>query len=47
MERKYEKVGRTGMPRSMKKKVKREVKEVVEDEEVKDQRLYLGELLPP
>jgi hypothetical protein len=36
MERVYKKEGRTGMPRSMKKKVKREKPPVVENEELKD-----------
>ena len=47
MERKYEKIGRQAMPRSMKKKVKKEKKQEVQDEETLDQQRYLGEIQPP
>lgn len=47
MDRIYKKVGRTAMPRSMKKKVKREKVEVVADQATLDQKKYLGELEPP
>lgn len=46
MDRIYKKVGRTAMPRSMKKKVKREKVEVVADQATLDQKKYLGELEP-
>ena len=46
MERVYQKVGRTAMPRSIKKKIKREMNVQVEDEESKDRRKYLGEIEP-
>lgn len=46
MERVYKKQGKTAMPRSMKKKVKKEVIQVVENQDVIDRRKYLGELLP-
>lgn len=46
MERVYEKTGRTGMARSMKKKVKREKIVVAENQDLIDQRKYLGELMP-
>ena len=42
MERVYQKVGRVSMPRSMKKKVKREKAEVKVDEDTVDQHRYLG-----
>jgi hypothetical protein len=42
MDRVYERVGRTAMPRSMKKKVKREKQEVVIDEHTLDKLRYLG-----
>lgn len=47
MDRAFKKVGRTAMPRSMKKKVKREKQEVVVDEETLDRLKYLGEVEPP
>ena len=43
MERKYIKVGRTTMPRSQKKRVKREVRVVKIDQETLDRQRYLGE----
>lgn len=46
MGRVYQKVGRQTMPRSQKKQVKREVREVKIDEETLDRQRYLGELLP-
>ncbi len=46
MERVYEKVGRTAMPRSMKKRVKREKTEVKIDEHTQDRLKYLGHLEP-
>jgi hypothetical protein len=46
MDRAFKKVGRTAMPRSMKKKVKREKQKVVEDEETLDRQKYLGEVQP-
>ena len=42
MDRKYERVGRVAMPRSMKKKVKREKQEVIIDEHTLDKMRYLG-----
>ena len=46
MERVYEKVGRTAMPRSQKKRVKREKTEVKIDEHTLDRIKYLGHLEP-
>lgn len=46
MDRVYEKVGRVAMPRSMKKKVKREKAEVKIDEHTLDRLRYLGQLDP-
>ena len=45
-DRKFTKQGKTAMPRSIKKNVKREKLAVVVDEETQDRRLYLGELEP-
>ena len=44
MDRVYQKVGRTAMPRSMKKKVKREKAEVKVDEHTLDKLRYLGQM---
>lgn len=44
MDRVYQKLGRTAMPRSMKKKVKREKAEVKIDEHTLDRMRYLGQL---
>ena len=46
MKRVYEKLGRVAMPRSMKKKVKREKAEVKVDMDTLDQLRYLGEMQP-
>lgn len=46
MERVYKKLGKTAMPRSTKRKIKREKVEKEEDEETQDMRKYLGELQP-
>lgn len=46
MDRVYQKVGRTAMPRSMKKKVKREKTEVKIDEHTLERLRYLGQLDP-
>ena len=44
MDRVYQKMGRVAMPRSMKKKVKREKAEIKVDQDTLDQNRYLGEM---
>lgn len=46
MDRVYQKLGRTAMPRSMKKKVKREKTEVKVDDLTLEKLRYLGQLDP-